>query len=164
MKKIIPFITVALFVFLSSCWDETDTITFYKDGTIKFVSMVTVSDSMYNKTSDIEEWVKSYVDELTKANWNVKWEWKNKKRPFVIKFSGSGNIHNVSSNTSFYSFEEISKNKYAWHFTKPQPYGDGRRRIINISKESVNLLTSDKQVVKSIIADTTDTKYILDLN
>ncbi|MFH0864738.1 MAG: hypothetical protein V1904_00985 [Bacteroidota bacterium] len=163
MKKIILFITVTLFVILSSCWDETDTITFYKDGTIKFVSVVTVSDSIY-KSSDIEIWIKSYVDELTKANWNVKWEWKNKKLPFEIKLTGNGNIHKISKNTNFYIFEEISDNKYIWQFTKPQPLGEGKRRMINISKESVKLLTTDKKVVNSIIADTAFKKYILDLN
>jgi hypothetical protein len=167
MKKY-SYLLILGVVMFCSCWDETDIITFFKDGTIKFESQIFVRDTGYTPSS-IEEWMKPYITELTDAKWEAEWDWVSKSYPYQLKVKGKGNIKTIGDSSSFYYFKKISKNKYEWQFNKVALQTDEDRRIINISKSSVALKSSKGKTVNSIIAkssftETSAEKYILDLN
>jgi hypothetical protein len=167
MKRALEFLILVSLV-LCSCWDETDIITFSKDGTIKFDTQITVRDTLYT-FDNIDKWVKSSVNEMINAKWDVQWEWINKKCPYQVKLTGKGNINDINDSTDYYSFKKIADNKYEWQFCKGAYQNDNESRIISISKSSVPLKTSDGKAVNSFATVSNmfgniPEKYILDLN
>lgn len=168
MKIYLLFIFVMTLLF-TSCWDETDSITFSKDGSIKFESQIYINDTTL-QVSAINEWMKNYMNELSDAKWNVHYEYISQSFPIQIKVSGKGNINSIADSTGFYSFQKVSKKKYEFLFYKSMFQTSSDRRIINLTKNSIALKTIDGTEIKTISMDgyndekTVNSTYILDLN
>lgn len=161
MKIMFLFISLMLIVSLVSCYDETDTITFYKNGKIEFESIITFNTTV-DSIENYEFHIKNTVQELKKSNWKVNWEWISKTPPYQAKITGYGKIKKIDDETLYYKFANSSPKVYAWQFPLGLfQEGDDTRKIF-ISQNSVEVKCSGK-IINAFFANKND-KYILDLN
>ncbi len=138
---------ILVLLILSSCWKQSDKITILKDGTMKFVSEIELTDESLTK-DDVEELSDVFVALLVEAGWQVEKEWINEKYPYNMRFIGEGNLREVGAETDFYSLNRLTENIYEIRFIPAESDGGKSTRSLELTVDSIPLRQASTEVRK----------------